>query len=294
MWSEWRPRLRTRLVRTASSTQLDRLARIAERKLSALAGPQIRVVNLHGTPARTADDFRSQVRWVARNFEIISPSQFFAIATGARTPPSGVSVLFTFDDGLQSNASVAAPLLEAEGVRGLFFVCPGFSLLDGDAAKRHYYERIEPETPPADDEDEWQPLSVDSIKVLSARGHAIGNHTWSHSRLSDLSLEDYPREIDAAAQAIQEWTGRPCESFAWTFAWNAINRAAHTAAARRHRFIFGACPGTNGTRVMDTRLIFRTHVEAHWPPEEYRFFYSGLGDPVWSRQRRWLGKTLTT
>ncbi|MDP1921614.1 MAG: polysaccharide deacetylase family protein [Myxococcales bacterium] len=245
-------------------------------------------MNLHGTPSRDATAFRQQVEWVARRFEFVSPQQFFAIARGEFAPPLRPSVMFTFDDGLRSNAEIAAPILESFGIRGLFFVCPGFSELEGAAAKAFFYSRVEPQTTPSHDPEDWTPLRPADVTALHRDGHTIGSHTWSHARLSEVSPAEFPLQIDRSAKAIEGWTGARCDAFAWTFAWDAITPAARDAALRRHAFVFGACPGTTRAAQIDPRLVFRTHVEAHWSVDEYAFFYSGLADPLWLPRRRSL------
>lgn len=287
-----REAIRASVLRLAHRGGLAAFVRAAEVAVSRVAEAPIRLVNLHGTPRATEQAFREQVRWVAERFEVLRPDRFFAIARGEASAPSRPSVVFTFDDGLRSNAEVAAPILEAHGARGLFFVCPGFSELDGDQAKSFFYERVEPQTSPSSDPDNWRPLRSADIRALHHSGHVIGNHTWAHARLSRVPLQDLPGQIDRAADAIESWTGTRCRAFAWTFAWDAITREARDAALRRHEFVFGACPGTARASAVDPHLIFRTHVEAGWSVDEYAFFYSGLADPLWAFRRRALRRLL--
>lgn len=289
-----RAALRALTMSVAHGAGLAAAARTVGRTRARLASPSIRVMNLHGTPSRYADQFRDQLLWVARTFEVLEPAVLFRIMRRELSPPSTPAVVFTFDDGLRSNAAVAAPLLESLGTKGLFFVCPGFSQLTGNAAKRFYYERIDPTGKPSDDAESWTPMSRHDVVALHRAGHVVGNHTLSHARLSTVADDALSTEIDAAAAMLEAWTGARCESFAWTFAWNAISPAAHRAAIARHAFCFAACPGSNSATRMNAHLIWRTHVEPGWPIPEYAFVYSGLVDPIWAGRRRALRALLAT
>lgn len=85
----------------------------------------------------------------------------------------GKDVVFTFDDGGESFLTVAAPILEKYGFKGVFFV----------STKQIGTKGF---------------LSAQQIKELDARGHIIGSHTHSHPK--NLSLLT-PVEI------FKEWKG---------------------------------------------------------------------------------------
>jgi peptidoglycan/xylan/chitin deacetylase (PgdA/CDA1 family) len=65
--------------------------------------------------------FAAQVELVARNFEVVPPSDLVE-----RPRARGRRVLLTFDDGYRDNFTVALPVLRAHGVTATFFVVPGF------------------------------------------------------------------------------------------------------------------------------------------------------------------------
>jgi len=82
------------------------------------------VLMYHGVPRHAegtwldAASFEDQIRFLKRNFEIISPLDK-EIRTNSR---KRVQALLTFDDGFRNNAEVAAPILLRHGVPALFFV----------------------------------------------------------------------------------------------------------------------------------------------------------------------------
>ena len=101
------------------------------------------------------------------------------------TVTAGVPVLLTFDDGGSSAWEHIAPMLEAHGWRGCFFITTDY--IDRPAF-----------------------LSRDQIRDLHARGHAIGSHSCSHPlRISDCSREQLLDEWQRSLQVLEEILGEP-------------------------------------------------------------------------------------
>jgi peptidoglycan/xylan/chitin deacetylase (PgdA/CDA1 family) len=233
--------------------------------------------------------FRKQLEWVSRHFTIATLEGFAALwnlpgeADGSAKP----LVLFTFDDGRESNCTVAAPLLESFGGRGVFFVVPAFAECAAGDALAFYRSKINPNSRAGDEKSEdWKPMSPTQIADLAARGHAIGNHTLTHQRLVGLSPEKLESEIGDSARKLESWTKRPVDAFAWTFGWDAVDVSAWRVIQRYHRFCFAPCPGAVDSRRDSPGLIWRREIEVKYSPAEYRFLYSGLVDPWWSSRRQ--------
>jgi peptidoglycan/xylan/chitin deacetylase (PgdA/CDA1 family) len=283
--------LRASLIQTAASLHLDEVMLHQLRKRAARSGPLVRVVEMHETRSRDADQLRHQLEWAAQRFTFITPETFFALWDRTRTPPtwSKPAVLFTFDDGRASNYSVAAPLLESMGTRGLFFVVPEFIGRTGHAAKDFYYSNIDIRgVPPAASEEEWIPMGPEQLLDLVARGHAVGNHTLSHVNLVTLSSSELRRQVEGGAEKISSWIQQPVDAFAWPYAWNAMTREAWDRIRQTHRFCFSPCPGTTDCSSDSPHVIWRTEIEAYYSDAEYRFMYSGMGNPIWAGRRRRL------
>jgi peptidoglycan-N-acetylglucosamine deacetylase len=83
------------------------------------------------------------------------------------------TVVLTFDDAIASHYSVAGPALKKYGFGATFYVC---------------------EFPP-DFADSSRYLNWRQIKSLADDGFEIGNHTWHHTGVNDVSMNKLETEI---------------------------------------------------------------------------------------------------
>lgn len=104
------------------------------------------------------------------------------------------AISYTFDDGLHSQLEYAVPMLEADGFRGTFFVIP--SRIPDTEAEREAQHMIG-----------WGSISWERLRQMSAKGHEIGNHTWTHPNLGTLTLAQVREEIEHADRVITEKIG---------------------------------------------------------------------------------------
>lgn len=282
-----RSRTRSLVIRAATLLRVDELALRRQKRIGRLQGL---VIGVHETPVAMEARFREQLEWVSRHFTISTLETFARLWENSKEySASKPPVLFTFDDGRESNFLVAAPLLESYGGRGVFFIVPGFAECSAGKALQFYRSRINPNSQPGDEKwEDWKPMNRRQVAELAARGHAIGNHTLTHERLLGLSPEALDREVGDSARELVSWTSKPVEAFAWTFGWDAIDRNAWQVIRRHHRFCFSPCAGAIDGRRDSPSLIWRREIEVKYSEAEYRFLYSGLVDPWWSHRRKRL------
>lgn len=88
--------------------------------------------------------------------------------------------LITFDDGTADHFTTAAPVLERNGLTGVFFVNTDLLGMEGY-------------------------LSVSQCRELVARGHAIESHSHEHKTLVSLSTEELPRQLAESRRRLKEW-----------------------------------------------------------------------------------------
>ena|SRR5271170_5489361 len=281
-----RSQARAFLIQATTLARLDSLAfHIQELK----HGSHALVVAMHETPSSLQAQFREQLEFASQHFTIACLEEFAKL--WARNPESEPTskplLLFTFDDGRESNYSVAAPLLESFGGRGVFFVVPAFAECAAtEQALSFYRTRINPDSKPGDEKwEDWKPMSPAQVADLADRGHAIGNHTLTHERLIGLSSDRLESEIGDSARKLASWTGKPVDAFAWTFDCDAIDVNAWRTIRRYHRFCFSPCPGAIGIRHDSPDLLWRREIEVRYSRPQYRFCYSGLVDLWWGYRR---------
>ncbi len=88
------------------------------------------------------------------------------------------AICLTWDDGPSENTTKIMNSLIANGGRGTFFVCGNRVDAYSKALKKNY-----------------------------KAGNQIGNHTWSHPVLSNLSAQDIKDQISSTAKRVKKYTG---------------------------------------------------------------------------------------
>lgn len=92
----------------------------------------------------------------------------------AKLNNSGPMVSFTFDGAPISAAKVGADMLERYDARGTFYIAGG--LVDAWSGN-------------------WTGVSAEDIVSLHRRGHEIACHTFSHTRMTDLTATAMAAEL---------------------------------------------------------------------------------------------------
>ncbi|HMO33957.1 MAG TPA: polysaccharide deacetylase family protein [Lacibacter sp.] len=143
-------------------------------------------------------------------FQSVLPDQVHAFYYEG-TPLPSKAFLITFDDAHLQHATLAAPLLERYGFRGVFFI------MSVTLNKKGF-------------------LNEQQIKELHQRGHTIGAHTWDHPNLAKSSSVNWNLQLTKPKQQLERITGKPVTSFAYPYgAWNRASlqelnrRGIHTA-----------------------------------------------------------------
>jgi len=236
----------------------------------------------HDVPSEALPTFQSHLNWLLQRFEIIKPEDLLTGTSRSKGP----KVLLTFDDGCEDNYELVAPLLESQGLRGLFFVCPGFSGLSREASFE-LMERSSALFGEKNRDSRWQRMSQQQIVDLDKRGHGIGNHTMTHVPLARLDPKEIVREISNSAATLQSWLGYPSPFFAWTYYWNEISPASLKIAQAYHPYCFSPCSGLNSWPVA-RRVLWRTGVDVSKPLSSFKSQISGVVDCMYGAQRRKL------
>jgi peptidoglycan/xylan/chitin deacetylase (PgdA/CDA1 family) len=240
------------------------------------------VLCMHSTPVERRQQFEQLVRFLLREFRPLNPSQLDPYFKGELS--SGPYVLFTFDDGLKNNG-MAAEVLEANGVRAVFFVVPDF--VTSDHPEAYYRENIRRVVDFSIDHEveDVTPFTVQELRNLSDRGHAIESHTMSHLLRANSSQEQIMREVQTSSVWIEKNIGRKPIVFCSPIQTNfSVNSQAKQEIAKQYRYHFTTFPGLNDQE-LNTQLVFRRNIEVHWSLSRIKY---SLGRVDLSR---WKGET---
>src|SRR3954470_4248793 len=138
----------------------------------------------------------------------------------AAKPSGAVSAIISFDDGDLSGHTMAAPILEHHGLRGVFFVVtrwigqPGF-------------------------------MTADHLRDLVRRGHAVHSHSRSHPRLSSLTTPQIDDELRGSKTDLEAILGAAVTQF--SIPGGAYDRRVIEAAQRAgYQAVFNSVEGYNG------------------------------------------------
>lgn len=263
-------------------------------RLARRLGPDyIRVLAYHSVGEETLPAFRRQLAWLAQRFECVDSDKLAAFLAGGWSSQRP-GLIVSFDDALLDNYRVAAPALEAAGLRGWFFVPSGFPGLPGLEAELAFCGSGELRLPPNHRAGERLAMSWEEIRGLAGRGHEIGCHTASHLRLREsVSEERLEAEIARAKGRLEAELGREAASFAWVGGEADTYAPASFRAVRKAGFRYGfttlsapLCPGE------EPLLIHRTVLDPDLDFELFKFKVSGFSDLAHAKARREVSSRL--
>jgi peptidoglycan/xylan/chitin deacetylase (PgdA/CDA1 family) len=128
---------------------------------------------------------------VARGFHAVTMADVSAYLRKGKALPSR-PIVISFDDGWETDYSVAFPILRRFGLVGTFYV---------------YSNSI----------DRNQFLKWSEIDEMVHAGMEFGSHTLSHPHLKTLPTDAAKKEIVESKLALEKHLGRPITAFAYPF-----------------------------------------------------------------------------
>ena len=169
-------------------------------------------------------------------------------------------VTFTFDDIPDSALTEGAAVLEANGAKGTFYIAGGL-------AGAHEPDR--------------DLITVEQIAELSARGHEIGCHTFSHPWVRHLSPAELRRDLDRN-KAFHAHHAPASQIKNFAFPYNASKIGIRGDMMDRFRTCRGGVEAVNRG---PTDLAFLRSVEIR-PPDAYartltRWIDDAVRTPGW-------------
>lgn len=195
--------------------------------------------------------FREQMNWLqSAGIHALSVSQ-------AHDRKAEHGIVITFDDGCETDLTVAAPILRGMNFGATFYITVGF------LGRRGY-------------------MVPSRVRELSDLGFDIGCHSMTHPYLSDLDDAALHREIAESKARLEEMTGRPvfhfsCPGGRWS------PRVAEVARAAGYRSVATSRIMANDAR-SDPFRLGRIAILRDTPFAAFRDTCRGRG--LWPRQLR--------
>jgi peptidoglycan/xylan/chitin deacetylase (PgdA/CDA1 family) len=133
------------------------------------------------------ENFRTQMGWLQQDSRRgMSVSE--ALACPPQNGAGQNSVAVTFDDGCESDLTIAARILKETGHNATFYVTVAF------LGQRGY-------------------MNSTQLRELSAAGFEVGCHSMTHAYLTDLDDCGLQRELVQAKAQLEQVTGKVVEHF---------------------------------------------------------------------------------
>ncbi|HVW95117.1 MAG TPA: polysaccharide deacetylase family protein [Mucilaginibacter sp.] len=142
--------------------------------------------------------FKDHIKMLADNgYHTILPDQLYNYLTKG-TPLPSKPIMLTFDDTDLDQYTIARPVLQKYGFKGVYFV------MTVSLGRPHY-------------------MTKEMVKQLSDEGNVIGSHTWDHHRVDRYKHDPNPKkddwviQIDKPTKKLEEITGKKIRYFAFPF-----------------------------------------------------------------------------
>jgi peptidoglycan/xylan/chitin deacetylase (PgdA/CDA1 family) len=186
------------------------------------------------------ENFRNQIKMLADSgYHTILPDQLYDYLLHNKPLPEK-TIMLTFDDTNLDHYTVAAPVLEQYGFRGVFFV------MTVSLGRPKY-------------------MSKAQVKALADAGHIIGSHTWDHHNVKKYTAEDWVTQIEKPSRQLEEITGKPVLYFAYPFGlWN--QQAIPELKKRNFRAAFQLATSRDTHDPLFT--IRRIIASGYWSPKQ--------------------------
>jgi peptidoglycan/xylan/chitin deacetylase (PgdA/CDA1 family) len=173
-----------------------------------------------------------------------------------RANPVGAIVSFTFDDVPASAVSEGAPILEAFGIRGTYYLCGGLLGAQGDLTPL---------------------LDRRQAEALARAGHEFGCHTYAHTDVRSIDWPSLEGSLRKNAETLSEISGTGPRNFAYPF--GGISFGKKLRLQSRFETCRGIYPGVNVGRI-DAGML-----------KAVPLYSSTLDD---EGVRRWIAQAVTT
>jgi len=240
---------------------------IYDRSRSKFSNGIARAINYHKINKNSYTNFNEQLAYFKKHYSNCTENDLESIIIG-RDNQNKPRLIISFDDNDISNY-YAAEILERYGFKGWFFI-PTTCLIKSSV--------VPSELSSLSKIDKF--MSIYMIKDLIKRGHIVGCHTSTHSRLpSGIKKNVYLSEILGSFNEFHESLGFKPSAFAWVGGeYKSYSTEAYkTLLSSEYKYVFT----TNNSLIIqgsDRYMLDRTNIESDWSIEDVKLYTSGVWD----------------
>lgn len=178
-------------------------------------GGYIRMVSYHDTPPADEKQFEKHLRYFSKRYHPATWKDVVALSRGEDWIHDKPGIIISFDDGVVTNYTVAAPLLDKYGLTGIFLIVTDWVDCPIDD-QLQYAEDHQISLPGSSWELKQKAMSWEQISNLADRGHKIASHTRTHRRFTEKDLPEVVHaEVQRSKAILEDRLRQPVEIFSW-------------------------------------------------------------------------------
>lgn len=246
-----------------------------------LKNKKLRIINLHHIPEIYFKKLKKNILLLSKDFDILDPSSFFDIVIKKR-PIQRDSILFTFDDGYNSQLNFAKQVLDTFNIKAIFFIVPNFAKIkDKNVSFSFLQNNIKYKLYNKRPDISLSNMKWDDIKYLHQKGHVIGAHSLNHLNLTKIeNQKKLEEEILSDRDAISIKIGsNKIINFAYPFGdIKSINSDVFKIISKHFVNIFSGVRGNNLNNQNKNFIFRRDAIEADFSIDLIKMFLSGFLD----------------
>tara|TARA_B110001450_G_scaffold165966_1_gene154722 strand:+ start:31 stop:945 length:915 start_codon:yes stop_codon:yes gene_type:complete len=254
----------------------------------------IYVVNYHATYPKYENNFKKQLSFYKKYFQVIDESilinkqKLFVKSADPR-------ILITFDDGHISNYDFASKILDDLDIKASFFI--PINVINRKTEDKIFKENkilLDKYNILSNlDEDiinDYRRLTMtwENVIDLDKRGHFIGSHGSNHIRLSkELNSEQLNDEISKSKEEIEKKLNKKISSFCWIIGDSKSYTREASEMIKKNNYIlsFMTCakPFDKNQNFLQ---IHRFNIENYFSLARIAFILSGIYELMYLKKRR--------
>lgn len=179
---------------------IERCGRFLLRTLGRQERPRLVILYYHGVPVEFQDRFAWQLDAISRYGDVV-PAQFTNPLATRRS-----AVAITFDDAFVSVGEIAVPELARRHMHATIFVP---SAVLGELAEWEMAEKALSQ--------QEEVMSAAQLRVLDADLVALGSHTATHARLTEIDDRQLRSELEDSKRQLEQVFDRPVTTLSFPF-----------------------------------------------------------------------------